>query len=418
MRSEAFRDRRRAAGPHAGRNPHTGRVVVVGGGYAGLHAASAVQRMGVDVMVIDDSGSHDFVTRLAAVAGGTAPLSDASAPMEEFQGHTESARVTAVGDGMVELADGRSIDAEAVILTTGAEVSRPPIEGIEKSRGLRDADDAAVLRGLISAADSLVIVGAGATGVQLAGAASVSHPGLQVHLVESANRLLPGSPRSMGRGARRILRSRGVHVLVRTDVERFTDTGVATSAGEIDGLVVWAGGYSADASRLGLPVADNGRVLVDDDLLVEGMERTFAAGDVAAHLDRNGSQLPMSAQVAVRAGTAAGENAARLVHGEELQRVRISTLGQVVDLGGRRGVAQLGPLTLSGELADLLPPLLHDAIDLKDLLEIGGIRALDRAPSSVRSVLGLGPRAVDRPVRPASPLPRAAREPVAAVGDS
>jgi NADH dehydrogenase len=374
--------------------------------------------MGVDVMVIDDSGSHDFVTRLAAVAGGTAPLSDASAPMEEFQGHTESARVTAVGDGMVELADGRSIDAEAVILTTGAEVSRPPIEGIEKARGLRDADDAAVLRGLISAADSLVIVGAGATGVQLAGAASVSHPGLQVHLVESANRLLPGSPRSMGRGARRILRSRGVHVLVRTDVERFTDTGVATSAGEIDGLVVWAGGYSADASRLGLPVADNGRVLVDDDLLVEGMERTFAAGDVAAHLDRNGSQLPMSAQVAVRAGTAAGENAARLVHGEELQRVRISTLGQVVDLGGRRGVAQLGPLTLSGELADLLPPLLHDAIDLKDLLEIGGIGALDRAPSSVRSVLGLGPRAVDRPVRPASPLPRAAREPVAAVGDS
>lgn len=416
MRSEAFRDRRRAGGPHAGRNPHKSRVVVVGGGYAGLHAASAVQRMGVDVMVVDDSGSHDFVTRLAAVAGGTAPLSDASAPMEEFQGHTESARVTAVGDGMVELADGRSIDAEAVIVTTGAEVSRPPIEGIEKARGLRDADDAAVLRGLISAADSLVIVGAGATGVQLAGAASVSHPGLQVHLVESANRLLPGSPRSMGRGARRILRSRGVHVLVRTDVERFTDTGVATSAGEIDGLVVWAGGYSADASRLGLPVADNGRVLVGDDLLVEGMERTFAAGDVAAHLERNGSQLPMSAQVAVRAGTAAGENAARLVHGEELQRVRISTLGQVVDLGGRRGVAQLGPLTLSGELADLLPPLLHDAIDLKDLLEIGGIGALNRAPSSVRSALGLGPRAADREIRPASPLPRVDQDLVAASG--
>jgi NADH dehydrogenase len=182
--------------------------------------------------------------------------------------------------------------------------------------------------------------------------------------------------------------------------------------------VVWAGGYSADASRLGLPVADNGRVLVGDDLLVEGMERTFAAGDVAAHLDRNGSQLPMSAQVAVRAGTAAGENAARVVHGEELQRVRISTLGQVVDLGGRRGVAQIGPLTLSGELADLLPPVLHDAIDLKDLLEIGGIGALNRAPSSVRSVLGLGPRAVDRPVRPASPLPRATGKPVAAVGGS
>ncbi len=418
MRSEAFRDRRRAGESPAGRNPGKGQVVVVGGGYAGLHAASAVQRLGVDVMVIDDSGSHDFVTRLAAVAGGTAPLSDASAPMKEFQGHTESARVTAVGDGTVELANGRSIDAEAVIVTTGAEVSRPPIEGIEKARGLRNADDAAVLRGLISAADSLVIVGGGATGVQLAGAAAISHPGLQVHLVESANRLLPGSPRSMGRGARRILRSRGVDVLVRTDVDRFTETGVATSAGEIEGLVVWAGGYSADASRLGLPVADNGRVLVGDDLLVEGMERTFAAGDVAAHLDRNGSQLPMSAQVAVRAGTAAGENGARLVRGEELQRVRISTIGQVVDLGGRRGVAQIGPLTLSGELADLLPPLLHDAIDLKDLLEIGGIGALNRAPSSVRSVLGLGPRAVDRPVRPASPLPRAAREPVAATGGS
>jgi NADH dehydrogenase FAD-containing subunit len=106
------------------------------------------------------------------------------------------------------------------------------------------------------------------------------------------------------------------------------------------------------------------------------MERTFAAGDVAAHRDGDGGELSMSAQIAVQAGRQAGANAARLVDGAPLEAVRLSHRGWVLDLGAGHGVAQLGPLSLGAAPFDRLAPLLHTAIDLKHLQEIGGLAAM------------------------------------------
>ncbi len=295
-------------------DPH---VIVVGGGYAGMHAARAAKERGARVTLVDRDGRHDFVTRLASVAGGTAPVRDASVRSNEFVDVVERATVTGVSDGAVQLSDGRELGADAVVLTTGARVSTPPIEGLEHAHGLRTAEDAKLLRGLISSSESLVIIGGGATGVQLAGAAAIAHRGLRIHLLESRDRLLAELPAELGSGANRILRDRGVHVELGNEVERVTTDGVETSSGPIEGLVVWAGGFSADAASLGVPCSDTGRVLVDGSLRVEGMEHTFAAGDIAAHVDAKGEALPMSAQVAVRAGTAAGANAARVAQGRE-----------------------------------------------------------------------------------------------------
>ncbi|TVR28608.1 MAG: hypothetical protein EA389_00230, partial [Ilumatobacter sp.] len=152
----------------------------------------------------------------------------------------------------------------------------------------------------------------------------------------------------------------------------------------IEGYVVWAGGFAADAARLGVPTTDDGRIAIDADLRIAGMQRTFAAGDVAGHVDRHGDTLPMSAQVAVQAGNAAGRNAARSVRGEPTESAALRQLGWVVDLAGRRGLAQLGPLVLAGPVLDLVPPVMHHAIDLKDLIEIGGLGALRFAPAPVR----------------------------------
>jgi NADH dehydrogenase len=362
-------------------------VVVVGAGYAGLHAVRAVERFGVDVSVIDRSGDHDFVTRLAAVAGGSAPERDARQPLGRFARHVDVGSVVAVGDGTVELADGRHIEADAVVITAGAESSRPPIEGLQHAARLRTADDALALRSLIATAASVAIIGGGATGVQLAGAVAHAHPEILVHLIEVEPNLLAGLPAELGAGAARILAGRGVELHLGHPVDRIGPDGLYVDGQLIAGLVVWAGGFAADASRLGVPTTDDGRIAVDADLRIVGMQRTFAAGDVAAHVDRHGHTLPMSAQIAVQAGTIAGRNAARVVRNELTEPAVLQQLGWVLDLSGRRGLAQLGPLVLAGPVADLIPPLVHDAIDLKNLIEIGGIAALRFAPESVRALV-------------------------------
>lgn len=364
-------------------------VLVVGAGYAGLHAAAAARAAGVAVTLVDDSGRHDFVTRLAAVAGGTAPPEDASRPLDGLADRVVTGRVTGVADGTVTLDGGRTLRAGAVVVTVGAAPSRPPVPGIERALPLRSATDASVLRARIESAEAVVVVGAGATGVQLAGAVAHAHPATTVHLVDAEDALLAGLPPALGTGAQRILRSRGVQIHLGRPVERITPTGVVVGGTNLEGTVVWAGGFEARAGGLGLPVDDGGRVLVDDRTLVQGREVTFAAGDVAAHPDREGGAAPMSAQVAVRAGAAAGANAARTVLGRPTRPVVLASLGWVLDLGGRRGVARVGPLDLATPVLDLIPPLLHEVIDLKDLVETGGAAALRFAPASVRALLPL-----------------------------
>ncbi len=365
---------------------HIEGVLVVGGGYAGLHAATAVRRSGVPVSVVDRTGRHDFVTRLAAVAGGTAPVEDASQPVQSFADLFAVGSVAKIADGSVTLSDERTITADAIVVTAGSAPSRPPVDGIELAHDLRSAEDAVALRGPIARSASLVIIGGGATGVQLAGAAAVAHSPLTIHLVEAATRLLGGMPGAFSAGATRILEGRNVQIHLGSSVEQITEQGAVVDGALLEGLVIWAGGFSARAHHYGVPTADDGRILVDEALRVLGSERTFAAGDIAAHRNANGDTLPMSAQIAVRAGAAAGSNAARAVRGEQVEAVDLRQVGWVLDLGGRRGLAQVGPINLTGPGADLIPPLLHDAIDLKDLLEVGGLRALRYASAPVRSL--------------------------------
>ena len=368
-------------------------VLVVGGGYAGLHAVRAAERAGVGVTLLDASPEHSFATRLAAVAGGTAPESDASIPLDELVDTVLVGRMSAVGDGWIRLDDGRSFEADAVVVTSGAGTSRPPIPGLDLAARMRTAADARSLRGRIAEADTVVVVGGGASGVQLAAATAQAHPATTVHLVEAGTSLLPGMGPTLGRNAARILEQRGVQVHLQTAADEILDDGVHTSQGRIAGLVVWVGGFAVDASSLGLPVDGAGRVVVNEDLSVQSMERTFAAGDIAAHSDGGGAPLPMSAQVAVRAGTAAGRNAARRTNGAATRPVQLGQLGWVMDLGGGRGLAELGPLPgptlklggrrlalgpfpLATPLLDLVPPFLHDGIDAKNVLEIAGLGAL------------------------------------------
>jgi NADH dehydrogenase len=354
-------------------------VVVIGAGYAGLAAARAVRRAGVTITIIDDRSCHDFTTRIAGVAGGTLPPGDASTDIEFAADRVIQARFDGIQGSVLELSDGSEVRGEATVITVGSRPTHPPIKGIDHALTLRTADDALVLRHSVEHTDRRhVIVGGGASGVQLAGAISAAHPGSDVTLIEMAGRLLPEMHRRASDGAARILEDRGVDIITGSSVSEISADGVYVESGDrpdrmlIHGVAVWAAGFEARAEALGATLTDDGRVVMSADISVVGMERMFAAGDVAAHIDTNGDPLPMSAQIAEQAGVAAGRNAARVVLAQPTENAKLQQRGWVLDLGGGRGIAQFSPVTLASPVLDRIPPLVHRLIDLKHCITIAG----------------------------------------------
>lgn len=356
-------------------------VLVLGAGYAGIHAARTARAHGADVVLVDPEGRHDLLPRLAAVAGGRRDAGDAWAPVGDLSDarwvRDRATHVDPEGP-TVTLEDGTELTGDAVVVTVGARRSLPPVPGLDErgARTLQTAADALVLREELDGVDALAVVGGGATGVQLASEAAAARPGLRVTLVEAEDRLLPSYARALGRHAGRVLRGRGVDVRTGTSVTAADATGIDLDDGtRLDALVVWATGAQADGHAL-LPdhPTSQGRLVLDRMLRVHG--RVFAAGDVALHRDLLGRPLAPSAQVALQAGRAAGANAARVARGRFPRAVPLVDLGWVVDLGHGRGVAEIGPLRLTGPLLDRLPPLLHEAVDARHLLQAGGLSGL------------------------------------------
>lgn len=352
---------------------HIDGVAVIGGGYAGLHAARAATGSGVATTVIDPMPHHAFTTRLAAVAGGTVQAEAARAPLESLVPRVREGRLATVDpSGLALLSDGTRLTADAMVLTVGSQPTAPPLRGLEHLVSLRTAEEALDLRERLRRAATLVILGAGPTGVQLAGAAAAAQRGLEVHLVEREDRLLPGMRPQLGAHARVILEQRAVGVHLGTAMACADERGVVLDDGRrIDGLGVWAGGFSAPTDVVDARVVD-GRIAVDETLRIDRSTTVFAAGDIAAHHDQAGKPLPMSAQVAVQAGAAAGANAAAIVQGRGIEPAALRDRGWVVDLGGGHGVADLGGVRLARPLLDRIPPLLHWAIDTRNLWQIAG----------------------------------------------
>lgn len=357
------------------------KIVIVGGGAAGIHAARALRGLDelASVTLVDPTGTHQFLTRLAAVAGGVAPLSDAAQPLAELVDCTVIAgRAIRVAEHTVELAGGGSLFADAVIVTAGAHSTIPSIDGIRNALSLRTAADAWAIRRSAESADGVVIIGGGPTGCQLAGALAAGPFDLFVTLIERENSLLNGFHPAMGVRAREILSGRGVSVWTGRTVEEITADSVRTSGGVAGGIPVWAGGYRAHADEILQAPTIDGRVVVDSCTRVSGFESVFAAGDIAAHPTSDGLIHPMSAQVATKAGRAAAHNALQYLLGNELSELQLSDLGWVVDLSGGQGVADVFgfPITMPG--FDRLVPLLHDVIDLRNLLQLGALSSLWR----------------------------------------
>ncbi|WP_169786783.1 NAD(P)/FAD-dependent oxidoreductase [Nitriliruptor alkaliphilus] len=366
----------------------SGHVVVLGAGYAGAHAARGAREGGVQVTVVDPSGDHGFLPRLAGVAAGRSSLGDARAALEDLV-DVDVARHVAervdVARHEVILAGGGRLSYDALVVTVGAATHWPDVPGLRRhATSLRDAEDALRLRATLPRTGSLVIVGGGSTGVQLAAELGRARPHLAITLVEEADRLLPAEPASLASAAGRLLRDRDVEVLRGHRVRRVDAGGVDLDgpARRRDGTVLWVGGWQAQGDALLREATTrDGRLVVGRHLEVLGAPGVFAAGDVAAHRDLFGQPLSMSAQIALQAGRVAGANAAALVTGRRRRTARLLELGRVLDVGGGRGVGRIGPVPLGHLGTDRVVPLLHLSVDLRHLWKLGGARAvIEHAP--------------------------------------
>lgn len=326
--------------------PH---VVIIGGGFAGLYAARELRRSTVRVTLIDRSNHHLFQPLLYQVATASLSPADIAAPIRHILSGQRNAEVLlaeAIGidapGRRVILSDGE-VRFDYLILATGATHSYfGRDEWASFAPGLKSIDDALEIRRRFltaferaeretdpvqrRAALTFVVIGAGPTGVELAGAmAEIARRAIprdfrridtttaRVILLEGRERVLPGFDAGLSRRARADLERLGVEVWLNTRV-----TGLAPGVVEIGPEriaarnIIWAAGVMASplARSLGAPLDAAGRVLVNPDLSVPGHPSVFVAGDLAAIIDpRTNEPVPGIAPAAMQMG----RHAARLI---------------------------------------------------------------------------------------------------------
>jgi NADH dehydrogenase len=375
--------------------PH---VVVVGAGFAGLTAARTLGRAPVRVTVLDRRNHHLFQPLLYQVA--TAALSPAqiAAPIRRIlrrQRNTEVllAEVRAVRPAQRRVVlDAGELDYDYLVLATGATHSyfgHP--EWAANAPGLKTIEDAIEIRARLLGAFEMaererdperqrawltfVVVGAGPTGVELAGAlAEIARRTLasdfrhfapesaRVLLLEGAPRVLPQMLEDLSARARRQLERLGVEVLTGTQVAHIDAEGVVAQGKRIEArTVLWAAGVAAStlARELGAPIDRAGRVVVEPDLSIRGHPEILALGDVASARREDGSLVPGVAPAAIQMGRHAAATVVRDLRGEPRTPFRYADRGTLATIGRAAAVAQVGRFRFGGLVAWLLWLFVH-----------------------------------------------------------
>ena len=363
--------------------PDRARVVIIGGGFAGLNAAKDLAHVDVDVTLIDRRNFHLFTPLLYQVASAALNPSDIAYPIRTvFRGQPNIRHVvmgevtdTELEERTVEVDTAGEIGFDYLVVASGATHSYfGNDEWAEFAPGLKTIEDALYIRRRVlsvfekaerdpsRAAELLtfVVVGAGPTGVEMAGAMAeiaihsmekefrrIDPKSARIILVEGAEDVLPVYPDSLSVKAQRQLESMGVEVRVGTMVESIDANGVTLDDGtRIDSeTVIWAAGVKASplGAMLGAETDKTGRVVVDDDLSVPGHPNVFVAGDLASVED-----VPGVAPAAMQMGS----HAAKLIRGDligkERKPFRYRDKGSLATIGRARGVADFGAVKFGG----------------------------------------------------------------------
>src|SRR5829696_641610 len=382
-------------GEHPGQaGPH--RVVIIGGGFAGLYATRELRRAGdlVDVTLVDRRNHHLFQPLLYQVATGALSPGEIAQPLRSIfrkQRNTTVLLGEAVGidpdNHEVILSDGGPIPYDTLIVATGAHHSYfGHDEWAPFAPGLKTIDDATDMRRRIliafEAAEreavpelreawmTFVIVGGGPTGVELAGALgeiandtlrsdfrSIRPQDARILLLEAVDRILPQYPEAASASAVRQLERLGVSVRTGTKVIHIDElcVRVETAAGPEEirtRTVLWAAGVLASsfgrtvAQAVGAETDRNGRIVVGSELTIPGHPEIFVLGDVAVQPWLPDRAVPGVAQGGIQPGAYAGKAILRRLRGEPVSPFRFRNRGDVAVIGRLSGVTNipwLGP---------------------------------------------------------------------------
>jgi len=379
-------------------SPQRPRVVIVGAGFGGLEAAKALSRVVVDVIVLDRQNYHCFQPLLYQVATAALSPAEIAWPIRHMLRQQRNATVFMAGVEAVDLA-GRTVQTSAepipydyLVIATGATHSyfghddwaafAPGLKRIEDATRIRRsillafeqaelADNGAERQRLLT----FVIVGAGATGVEMAGAiAEIARQTLandfrridprssRIILLEAGPRVIPTLPEDLSRYAERALIRMGVDVRTSTRVTSCDRHGVELEHGRIDAsTIIWAAGVVASPAAAWLGAAHDraGRVLVRPDLSIPDHPEVFVIGDAASVHDDAGEQVPGVAPAAKQMGHYVGRLIAARLAGHSLPAFRYRNLGELATIGRRAAVVKVGPLHLTGFIGWLFWSLAH-----------------------------------------------------------
>lgn len=377
--------------------PH--RVVIIGGGFGGLTATQTLRRAAnVQVTLIDKRNFHLFQPLLYQVATGALSPANIAAPLRSIVRKQKNARVlmAEVTDidpqaQQVILSDGASVPYDSLIVATGArhfyfgndqwERSAPGLKTVEDATELRrrilyafeaaerETDPAKVREWL-----TFVVIGAGPTGVEMAGAVGeIAHHTLRhdfrhidptsarVLLIELGDRVLPTFEPDLSQNAMQTLQKMGVEVMLKTSVVDVQPDHITYKQG--DQFVqlpthntIWSAGVQA--TPLGKLVAETtgastdraGRVIVEPDWSVKGAPNIYVIGDLANYAYEGGKPLPGVAQVAMQGGKFVAKQIMRRLNGEDTtaHQFRYLDLGSMATIGRAAAIAQIGKVHLTG----------------------------------------------------------------------
>jgi NADH:ubiquinone reductase (H+-translocating) len=380
------------------------RVIVLGGGFAGIGAARKLRKADVDVVLVDGHDYHTFQPLLYQVATDLLPQVTVGHPLRDLFGDQPNARVhttevTSVDLGKREVgfAEMDPLTYEYLVLALGAEVNFFGVRGAaEHAFPLYTLADAVRLKDHIlerwEAADkdpaliedgalNVVIVGGGPTGVESAGAIAELYRAIfvkdypdipqdkaQIVLVEAGPEIFTMFKPGLRKYAGMALGGRDVEVLCGQVVESVTPTRVTLKSGRAipAHTLVWGAGLQANpiTRSLGLELQKGSRIPVQPDLSAAGHPEVFAVGDIAWITDtKTGTVLPQLGSVALESGRHAGENIARLAEGTKTEPFKYFDKGTMATIGRGAAVMQ-GPhgRTMRGKAAWLAWGSVHLAL--------------------------------------------------------
>ncbi len=371
------------------------KVVVVGGGFAGLEAVKKFKGEEVDVTLVDRSNHHLFQPLLYQVATAGLTTANVARPLREIFRHQENVEVILSEVRRVDV-DGRKVITEDLvipydylILATGSRHSYFGHDDWEKfAPGLKNLADAVEIRkrmltafevaekavdqGERDAAMTFVIVGGGPTGCEMAGAISeiarhtmtrdfrrINSAKAKIMIIEGGPRILGGFPESLSASGRKQLGQIGVEIHEGLTVTKVTPDGVEVKGGQFvpARTVVWAAGNAASplGKTLGVPTDKAGRVIVNEDLTIPGHPEVQVIGDLANFSHQTGKPLPGVSPPAMQEGRHAARNILETLAGGKPMNFTYWDKGNLATIGRNKAVADLpGHLRFGGFFAWLI----------------------------------------------------------------